>query len=54
MNFEIDYIEKLANLADEKQLTEITVEDGDKAIIIKRNFGMQAAPVVVKPRLIRL
>ena len=36
MNFEIEYIEKLANLADAKQLTEITVEDGDKAIIIKR------------------
>ncbi len=38
MNFEIEYIEKLANLADEKQLTEITVEDGDKAIIIKRGY----------------
>ncbi len=46
MNFEIDYIEKLANLADEKQLTEITVEDGDKAIIIKRGCQTQAAPVV--------
>lgn len=46
MNFEIDYIEKLANLADEKQLTEITVEDGDKAIIIKRGYGIQTAPVV--------
>ena len=49
MNFEIEYIEKLANLADEKQLTEITVEDGDKAIIIKRGIqGAQAiAPVSV-------
>lgn len=49
MNFEIEYIEKLANLADEKQLTEITVEDGDKAIIIKRGMqGIQvAAPVSV-------
>ena len=44
MNFEIEYIEKLANLADENQLTEITVEDGDKAIIIKR--GIQGAQVV--------
>lgn len=44
MNFEIEYIEKLANLADEKQLTEITVEDGDKAIIIKR--GMQGAQAI--------
>lgn len=49
MNFEIEYIEKLANLADEKQLTEITVEDGDKAIIIKRGMqGVQvAAPVSI-------
>ena len=49
MNFEIEYIEKLANLADEKQLTEITVEDGDKAIIIKRGVqGVQvAAPINV-------
>ena len=49
MKFDIEYIEKLANLADEKQLTEITVEDGDKAIIIKRGMqGVQvAAPVSV-------
>lgn len=46
MNFEIEYIEKLANLADEKQLTEITVEDGDKAIIIKRGGASVGAPVV--------
>ena len=48
MNFEIEYIEKLANLADEKQLTEITVEDGDKAIIIKRGaaFSAASAPAV--------
>ena len=48
MNFEIEYIEKLANLADEKQLTEITVEDGDKAIIIKRGtaFSAVSAPAV--------
>ncbi len=48
MNFEIEYIEKLANLADEKQLTEITVEDGDKAIIIKRGLSgsVISSPVV--------
>ena len=47
MNFEIEYIEKLANLADAKQLTEITVEDGDKAIIIKRGGASSgtSAPV---------
>ena len=46
MNFEIEYIEKLANLVDEKNLTEITVEDGDKAVIIKKGY-MGAAPVQV-------
>ncbi len=46
MNFEIEYIEKLANLADEKQLSEITVEDGDKAIIIKRAFSSNVQPVI--------
>ena len=48
MNFEIEYIEKLANLADAKQLTEITVEDGDKAIIIKRGGASQSAAPAVK------
>ena len=50
MNFEIEYIEKLANLADEKQLTEITVEDGDKAIIIKRGLNSAAA---IAPQIIQ-
>lgn len=48
MNFEIEYIEKLANLADEKQLTEITVEDGDKAIIIKRGYQGASAQTVIQ------
>lgn len=55
MNFEIEYIEKLANLADEKQLTEITVEDGDKAIIIKRGCALpqatQVGAQVVQPAI---
>lgn len=55
MNFEIEYIEKLANLADEKQLTEITVEDGDKAIIIKRGYAIsqaQTTPQIVQPQTV--
>lgn len=39
MNFEFEYIEKLAALADEKQLSELTIEDDNKAIIIKRSNG---------------
>ncbi len=46
MNFECDYIEKLAKLVSDNQLSEITLEDGDKAITIKK--GVQGA-VVMQP-----
>ena len=46
MNFECDYIEKLAKLVSYNQLSEITLEDGDKAITIKK--GVQGA-VVMQP-----
>ena len=46
MNFECDYIEKLAKLVGDNQLSEITLEDGDKAITIKK--GVQGA-VVMQP-----
>lgn len=46
MNFECDYIEKLAKLVSDNQLSEITLEDGDKAITIKK--GIQGA-VVMQP-----
>lgn len=46
MNFEIEYIEKLANLIDEKSLSEIIVEDGEQAITIKKGCAQVAyAPV---------
>ncbi len=44
MNFECDYIEKLAKLVSDNQLSEITLEDGDKAITIKK--GVQGAVVM--------
>ena len=46
MNIECDYIEKLAKLVSDNQLSEITLEDGDKAITIKK--GVQGA-VVIQP-----
>lgn len=52
MNFECEYIEKLAKLVSDNQLSEITLEEGDKAITIKKgvsgNVVMTApsAPVV--------
>ncbi len=47
MNFECEYIEKLAKLVSDNQLSEITLEDGDKAITIKKGgvSGVVAAPV---------
>ena len=47
MNFECEYIEKLAKLVSDNQLCEITLEDGDKAITIKKG-GAVNAPVMVQ------
>ncbi len=45
MNFECEYIEKLAKLVSDNQLSEITLEDGDKAITIKK--GIQSGNIVM-------
>ncbi len=42
MNFECEYIEKLAKLVSDNQLSEITLEDGDKAITIKKGAAVSA------------
>lgn len=47
MNFECEYIEKLAKLVSDNQLSEITLEDGDKAITIKK--GGISGNVAVAP-----
>lgn len=47
MNFECEYIEKLAKLVSDNQLSEITLEDGDKAITIKK--GGVSCNVVMAP-----
>lgn len=36
MNFETDYIKKLAKILADNDLTEITLENGEEAIVIKR------------------
>jgi len=36
MNFEVEYIDKLAKLINKNDLSEIFLEDGDKAIMIKK------------------
>lgn len=54
MNFEIEYIEKLANLIDEKSLSEIILEDGEQTITIKREINQtvvqSANPVAIMPQ----
>ncbi len=55
MNFEIEYIEKLANLIDEKSLSEIILEDGEQAITIKREINQtvvqSTSPVMPLPQV---
>ena len=48
MKFEIDYIEKLAKIISDNELTEISLEDGDQAITIRKDLAevvTAAAPV---------
>jgi len=41
MNFKLDYIEKIAKLLNENGLTEISLEDGEQAITIRKdNVGV--------------
>ena len=45
MKFEIEYIEKLADIVSEKGLTEISLEEGEQAITIRKDLLVSAAPV---------
>ena len=49
MNFEVEYIEKLAKLIDEKSLSEIILEDGEQAITIKRECNQTVVQTPVAP-----
>lgn len=49
MKFEIEYIEKIAKIVSENQLSEITLEDGEEAISVRKEATVitsTAAPVV--------
>ena len=39
MKFEIDYIEKLAKIISDNELTEISLEDGEQAITIRKDLA---------------
>ena len=49
MKFEVDYIEKLAKIIADNELTEISLEDGEQAITIRKDLAevvtTAAAPV---------
>ena len=47
MKFEIDYIEKLAKIIADNELTEISLEDGEQAITIRKDLAevITTAPV---------
>ena len=50
MKFEIDYIEKLAKIIADNELTEISLEDGEQAITIRKDLAeVIAAPVASAP-----
>lgn len=52
MKFEIDYIEKLAKIIADNELTEISLEDGEQAITIRKDLAevvTTAAPVAAAP-----
>jgi len=45
VKIELDYIEKLAELVTKNELTEITVEDGEKVVVIRKELAItQTAP----------
>jgi len=45
MKIELDYIEKLVKLLSDNELTELTLEDGEKAVIIKKEKEVIATQV---------
>lgn len=47
MKFDLDYLEKLANIVYENDLSEITLEDNEKAVCLKRE--KEQVPVVAAP-----
>lgn len=49
MKFESEYIEKLARIINDQNLTEISLEDGDQAITIRRDVVVASAPIVSAP-----
>ncbi len=51
MKFDVEYVEKLAKVLADNSLTEISLEDGEQAITLRKEVvGVAAAPVVAAPQ----
>ena len=46
MKFDLDYIEKLVTLVSDSELTELALEDGDRAILLKKEKEIVTAQTV--------
>ncbi len=54
MKFDIDYVEKLAKVLADNSLTEISLEDGEQAITLRKEvMGVAATPVVATPQQVQ-
>ena len=47
MNFNLDYIEKLVNMVSDSDLTELTLEEKDSAIVIRKEKEVVQAQTIV-------
>jgi acetyl-CoA carboxylase biotin carboxyl carrier protein len=47
MNFEIEYIEKLAKIVSDSELTELTLEDKEQAIVLRKENNVVQAQTIV-------
>jgi acetyl-CoA carboxylase biotin carboxyl carrier protein len=54
MKFELDYIKELVTLLEESSLTELALEDGDKAIVLKKEkeYVATAQTVSAAPQVV--
>ena len=52
MKYEIEYIEKIAKIVADNQLTEITLEDGEQAIVIRKDSTVVSATAPVVPSVV--
>ena len=52
MKFDIDYVEKLAKVLTDNALTEISLEDGEQAITLRKDvLGVAPAPITMQPQV---